>query len=156
MAKKTTSNRKADASDSEAPQQPPLTKSAKEAVARFTECVKAKVKALLSPQRSQKKPAPAPITRPTSPPAQSAIRNEAEPFPKPQRSARSTPSSRPLTSEDGRSQPATTPYTKDDIALRAYFLAEQRRASGNSGNPDRDWIEAERQLAAENENLSRS
>ena len=42
------------------------------------------------------------------------------------------------------------PYSQDDLALRAYFIAEKRRKLGLPGNPHSDWIEAERQLAAEN------
>lgn len=39
--------------------------------------------------------------------------------------------------------------TQDDVALRAYFTAEKRRKLGLPGDPHSDWIEAERQLAAE-------
>ena len=34
----------------------------------------------------------------------------------------------------------------EDIALRAYYLAEQRRAAGLPGDEASDWLEAERQL----------
>lgn len=40
-------------------------------------------------------------------------------------------------------------YTQDDVALRAYFIAEKRRKLGLPGDPHSDWVEAERQLAAE-------
>jgi hypothetical protein len=40
-------------------------------------------------------------------------------------------------------------YTADDIALRAYFISERRRADGLAGGPEEDWAEAERQLQAE-------
>jgi hypothetical protein len=40
-------------------------------------------------------------------------------------------------------------FTHDDIALRAYFIAEKRQKAGLPGNPQHDWIEAERQLTAE-------
>lgn len=36
--------------------------------------------------------------------------------------------------------------TTEDIALRAYFIAEHRRHRGLPGNPESDWLEAERQL----------
>ena len=39
--------------------------------------------------------------------------------------------------------------TSDGIALRAYFIAEKRRSEGLPGDEHHDWIEAERQLAAE-------
>ena len=40
-------------------------------------------------------------------------------------------------------------YTEDDVALRAYFIAEKRRSLGLPGDSHADWIEAERQLSAE-------
>ena len=41
-------------------------------------------------------------------------------------------------------------YTQDDVALRAYFIAEKRSKLGLPGDSHSDWVEAERQLAAEN------
>jgi hypothetical protein len=35
------------------------------------------------------------------------------------------------------------------IALRAYFISEQRRAEGRDGDSLADWLEAERQLRTE-------
>ena len=40
-------------------------------------------------------------------------------------------------------------FTADDIALRAYFIAEKRQTQGLPGDEHQDWVEAERQLAAE-------
>ncbi len=40
-------------------------------------------------------------------------------------------------------------YTNDDVALRAYFIAEKRRHLGQPGDERHDWLEAERQLLAE-------
>lgn len=40
-------------------------------------------------------------------------------------------------------------YSQDDVALRAYFIAERRQAAGLPGDAHQDWIEAERQLVAE-------
>src|SRR5690348_14534744 len=40
-------------------------------------------------------------------------------------------------------------YTRDDVALRAYFISEKRRARGLPGDEHQDWLEAERQLLAE-------
>jgi hypothetical protein len=37
----------------------------------------------------------------------------------------------------------------DDIALRAYFIAEKRQQHGLPGNSETDWLEAERQLLSE-------
>lgn len=39
--------------------------------------------------------------------------------------------------------------TNDDIALRAYFIAEKRRHNGHWGDETGDWVEAERQLREE-------
>ena len=37
----------------------------------------------------------------------------------------------------------------EDIALRAYFIAERRHKMGWHGDSTGDWVEAERQLKAE-------
>ena len=36
--------------------------------------------------------------------------------------------------------------TTEDIALKAYYLAERRRHLGLPGDPEADWLEAERLL----------
>ena len=51
---------------------------------------------------------------------------------------------------------ATPAYTREDIALRAYFISEKRRANGVHGDEHQDWLEAERQLAAESARPARS
>ena len=40
-------------------------------------------------------------------------------------------------------------FTDEDIALRAYFIAEQRHRTGAPGDETGDWVEAERQLRFE-------
>jgi hypothetical protein len=47
--------------------------------------------------------------------------------------------------------PAKKPVTfsTEDIALKAYFIAEDRHRHGLPGDEHSDWIEAERQLRAE-------
>ncbi len=45
--------------------------------------------------------------------------------------------------------PKAAAISSDEIALRAYFIAEKRNAQGLPGDPHQDWIEAERQLRAE-------
>ena len=37
----------------------------------------------------------------------------------------------------------------EDVALRAYFIAEKRRQDGLPGDEHQDWLEAERQLRVE-------
>jgi hypothetical protein len=46
-------------------------------------------------------------------------------------------------------KPKAPAYTQEDVALRAYFIAEKRRTGGIPGDEHQDWVEAERQLAAE-------
>ena len=46
--------------------------------------------------------------------------------------------------------------TYEMIAVRAYFLAENRQATGRPGDHDADWLEAERQLKAESIAISSS
>jgi hypothetical protein len=53
---------------------------------------------------------------------------------------------RPVKKAAPKKKPA---YTREDIALRAYFIAEKRHAHGLPGNEHLDWVEAERQIAAE-------
>ena len=36
--------------------------------------------------------------------------------------------------------------TSEDVAVRAYFIGERRRHLGLPGNPESDWLEAERQV----------
>jgi hypothetical protein len=40
-------------------------------------------------------------------------------------------------------------FSNDDVALRAYYIAEKRQAQGHPGDTHSDWIEAERQLRHE-------
>ena len=40
-------------------------------------------------------------------------------------------------------------FSNEDVALRAYFIAEKRQAAGIHGDTHSDWIEAERQLRKE-------
>lgn len=47
---------------------------------------------------------------------------------------------------DARQAPV---LSTDDIALRAYFLAEKRLLEGLPGDDHEDWLEAERQLRTE-------
>ena len=40
-------------------------------------------------------------------------------------------------------------FTREEIALRAYFIAEKRHQTSAPGDETSDWVEAERQLRAE-------
>ena len=41
---------------------------------------------------------------------------------------------------------ASVTVTREDIALKAYYIAERRLHLGIPGDPHNDWLEAERQL----------
>ncbi len=43
----------------------------------------------------------------------------------------------------------TPAISNEDIALRAYFIAERRQKMGWHGDSTGDWVEAERQLKTE-------
>lgn len=58
------------------------------------------------------------------------------------------------TSKNGKS--AASNFSESDVALRAYFIAEKRRADGLPGDEYQDWIEAERQLRTEAKPAARS
>ncbi len=49
----------------------------------------------------------------------------------------------------GRKKTAAPELSADDIALRAYYLAEHRRSLKLPGDELADWVEAERQLRKE-------
>ena len=113
-------------------------------------------------------PAPAenvaPVTAPQAPPSPSP-----SPVPaleaKPRRAIKAAKAPAPARAAKPRavapkavaSKRTTTPksktkkpsYTLDDVALRAYFIAQDRHANGIPGSPETDWLEAERQLRAE-------
>jgi hypothetical protein len=87
------------------------------------------------PAAPNKKPAPKAkrVRRPT------ALRTR-----KPAAARRTTKATKSSTkSRSASTEPA---YTNEDIALRAYFIAEKRRQLGLWGSPESDWLEAERQL----------
>jgi hypothetical protein len=44
---------------------------------------------------------------------------------------------------------STEDISTEDISVRAYFIAENRQFLGLPGDPESDWLEAERQLRSE-------
>lgn len=62
---------------------------------------------------------------------------EAEP--KPRKKAKDAP----------RKKAAKVSISGEDIAMRAYFIAERRHKMGWPGDSTSDWVEAESQLKAE-------
>jgi len=55
--------------------------------------------------------------------------------------------SKPKTAPAVRKKPVS--ISDEDIALRAYFIAERRHKMAWPGDSTSDWVEAERQLRAE-------
>jgi hypothetical protein len=47
-------------------------------------------------------------------------------------------------------------FSAEDIAVRAYFISEHRRALGLWGSSESDWLEAERQLRSEASGIATS
>ena len=85
-----------------------------------------------------KKAAPAKRAAKPSAAKQPAAEKKAATRPKP---SAAKPAAKPAAKAPG--------FTTDDIALRAYFIAEKRRQNGLPGDEHHDWLEAERQLLAE-------
>ncbi len=64
-------------------------------------------------------------------------------------SATNQPAAQKKTATRAKILPPKAPgFTTDDVALRAYFIAEKRRQNGLPGDEAQDWLEAERQLLA--------
>lgn len=66
----------------------------------------------------------------------------------PAKRAAAKPATKPKPAAKPKAQSAQS-KAGEAIALRAYFLAETRRREGISGDAHQDWLEAERQIAAE-------
>ena len=66
----------------------------------------------------------------------------AKPAPRKKAAAKSASGKKP------RAKKAKRP-SNEDIALRAYFIAERRQKLGWFGDETQDWVEAERQLLKE-------
>ena len=88
---------------------------------------------------------PAPVKRPAKPSAATPPAAEKKP------AARAKPAKAAAAPKPAaKSIPSKAPgFTNDDVALRAYFIAEKRRRLGLPGDEHHDWLEAERQLLAE-------
>jgi len=50
-----------------------------------------------------------------------------------------------------KTKAASKKLAQEHIALRAYFISEERQRTGRDGNHLSDWMEAERQLMREAE-----
>lgn len=56
---------------------------------------------------------------------------------------------KPKKASAGRRAKASKGPSQDEIALRAYYIAEERQKKGLPGSHEGDWLEAERQLRVE-------
>jgi hypothetical protein len=99
---------------------------------------------------------PAPIATPpapVAPVAKAAAANGKNPVtPKTAAPAKNAVKALPPKKTPKTAAPTTRqrlPISTEDIALRAYFIAEKRQAHGIHAEPHQDWLEAERQLTAE-------
>jgi hypothetical protein len=91
-------------------------------------------------------PLPAAITKTPAPKAKRVRKPTAAKAVKPATVTAKRTTTATKTSRKSKSVAATPAYTNEDIALRAYFIAEKRRQLGLYGSPESDWLEAERQL----------
>ncbi|MGV3532422.1 MAG: DUF2934 domain-containing protein [Chthoniobacteraceae bacterium] len=152
MAKKTT---KTDTSTSGAKRDVAPQKPARRTVAKLAGSVKKKIKAVLEPKAHRTDgaiPAAEPVTGGQSDSQSTGKRKSRGPAVAassvPRKTNRTTAGNKRAT-QRGDGSIATSEYTNDDIALRAYFLAQHRMETGQPGSAEADWIEAERQLSAE-------
>jgi hypothetical protein len=83
--------------------------------------------------------------------AAKATKKTAKAPPKKKAAAKTTAAIQPKTVVSAAPKTAAKKlaFTNDDIALRAYFIAEKRHKAGLPGDAHQDWVEAERQLIAE-------
>ncbi|MDX2080124.1 MAG: DUF2934 domain-containing protein [Terrimicrobiaceae bacterium] len=65
------------------------------------------------------------------------------------KAAKPKAAAKPRTAPKKKPAPVEMVISNDDIALRAYYIAERRQRLGWPGDSTSDWIEAERQLRAE-------
>lgn len=115
-----------------------------------------KSKAQTADTETKPKAAPKPKTPKRAPVATTPAPEEsapAKPIPTPKvaKPAKAQPSLELLTEETF----LQFEFTPDAIAVRAYFLAEQRRHQGLHPDPVADWLEAERQVLSEIESISK-
>lgn len=125
MAKKTATTKNGKETASSKPEANPAVKPAVKPAAKPASKGAAKLAA-----KPASKPAAKPVPKGAVKPRAASPAKTAAPKKSPAASRRSGPSS-------------------DEIALRAYFLAEKRQKLGLPGDSHSDWLEAERQLASE-------
>jgi len=105
-------------------------------------------KAVPAPVPVKAAPTPAPVKTAPTP---AAVKAAPAPVPAEPKSPQPTIKAKSLVKKAApkKAAPETPAYTRDDVALRAYFISEKRRANGLPGDEHQDWLEAERQIAEE-------
>lgn len=93
-----------------------------------------------APAKRAPKSKPAAETAPTKPVAEKAP---------PAKPVTAKPKASPRAAKTTAVRKKKPAFSQDDIALRAYYIAERRLSAGIHADPHQDWIEAERQLAYE-------
>jgi hypothetical protein len=89
--------------------------------------------------------APARATKAAKPATKTAPAPAAKPAAAPAAKASPAPAAKPTPAKKVTVKAPTT----EEIAIRAYFIAEERHRKGIAGNSESDWLEAERQIVAE-------
>ena len=156
MAKKTTTKSKPEVAAKRAakPAEKPET-----AAAPPSKAVPAPVPVKAAPTPAPVKAAstPAPVKTASTPapvkaaPAPAPVKAAPAPVPAEPKSPKLAIKAKPLVKKatPKKAAPETPAFTRDDVALRAYFISEKRRANGLPGDEHQDWLEAERQIAEE-------
>ena len=80
----------------------------------------------------------------TAPKARTAAKPKAA-----TRTAGTAPAAKPAKKEAAKAAAKPIAIRLEDVALRAYFIAEKRQQLGLPGDSLGDWVEAERQLLSE-------
>ena len=80
----------------------------------------------------------------TAPKARTAAKPKAA-----TRTAGTAPAAKPAKKEAAKAAAKPIAIHLEDVALRAYFIAEKRQQLGLPGDSLGDWVEAERQLLSE-------
>lgn len=91
-----------------------------------------------------------PVTPPEDIPAPESTPDTPPPLPKvvkPKKAA--APKAKATKPKAPKKEKTEVLISNDDIALRAYFIAERRAQFGWHGDQTGDWVEAERQLREE-------
>jgi hypothetical protein len=96
-------------------------------------------------------PAPKAIKAPSGdPPATAKLKAvKKAPLAKAAPTTKAAPAKPPAVRKKAAKPIVRAGFSNEDVALRAYYIAEKRQAAGRPGDTHSDWVEAERQLRDE-------